>query len=259
MLTTFCLRLACGMIGCLLLLKSNEVNPRFYRTHYLVALGLVGLAGAGSALSNPSSSELMITARPVFLSIALILCVSGSIIWSIEGNAGHRGIGVASLITLVVTLETQGAWTTEDGQSFPSMMAMVGNLTSAALLGSAVTAMLLGHFYLIAPGMSLAPLIRLLAALFVATGLRMTIAAWGFWSWSADHSLINWEDETVLWLPIRWGLGFGGPLILGWMARSAALIRSTQSATGILYVVVVLTILGELTSQLLTTETGFSL
>ena len=96
----------------------------------------------------------------------------------------------------------------------------------------------------------------LTGALFVATGLRMVLAGWGLWSWTASHSLVNWEDETVLWLPVRWGLGFGGPLVLGWMARSAAKIRSTQSATGILYVVVVFSILGELTSQLLVANTG---
>jgi len=100
---------------------------------------------------------------------------------------------------------------------------------------------------------------RLLAALFVATGLRMALAAWGLWSWSAGHSQINWEDETVLWLPVRWGLGFGGPFLLGCMARAAAKIRSTQSATGILYVLVVLTFLGELTSQILTANTGYVL
>jgi hypothetical protein len=132
-------------------------------------------------------------------------------------------------------------------------------LTSAALLGTAMTAMLLGHFYLIAPGMSLSPLLRMLAALFVATGLRMVVAGWGLWGWSQNHSVLNWEDETVLWLPVRWALGFGGPLILGWMARSAAKIRSTQSATGILYVVVIFAFLGELTSLLMTANTGFML
>jgi len=107
--------------------------------------------------------------------------------------------------------------------------------------------------------MALAPLMRVLTVLFWATGLRMIMAGWGLWFWTGSHSLVNWEDETVLWLPVRWGLGFGGPLVLGWLARSAAKIRSTQSATGILYVVVILSFLGELTSQLLTAHTGYSL
>ena len=43
------------------------------------------------------------------------------------------------------------------------------------------------------------------------------------------------------------------------MAYAAARIRSTQSATGILYVVVVCGFLGELVSLLLTRQTGWPL
>ena len=55
--------------------------------------------------------------------------------------------------------------------------------------------------------------------------------------------------DLWLWLPVRWLVGFAGPLLLGWMAWRCAGIRSTQSATGILYVVVVLVFIGELTGE----------
>jgi hypothetical protein len=50
-----------------------------------------------------------------------------------------------------------------------------------------------------------------------------------------------------------------GPLVFGWLAYRTAKIRSTQSATGILYVVVILAFLGELTSLLLLRDTGLPL
>ena len=50
---------------------------------------------------------------------------------------------------------------------------------------------------------------------------------------------------------MRWAVGFAGVLGLTWMAWRTARIRSTQSATGILYVVVIFCFLGELTGQLL--------
>jgi hypothetical protein len=56
---------------------------------------------------------------------------------------------------------------------------------------------------------------------------------------------------VALWLPVRWLVGFLAPLGLVWMAWQAARIRSTQSATGILYVVVIFCFLGELTGLLL--------
>jgi hypothetical protein len=43
------------------------------------------------------------------------------------------------------------------------------------------------------------------------------------------------------------------------MAWETAKIRSTQSATGILYVVVIVCFLGELTGQLLFDKTGYIL
>ena len=63
----------------------------------------------------------------------------------------------------------------------------------------------------------------------------------------------------MLLLPVRWLVGVGAPLVFGGMAYSAARIRSTQSATGILYVVVVCGFLGELLGLVLTRQTGLPL
>jgi hypothetical protein len=110
-----------------------------------------------------------------------------------------------------------------------------------------MSAMLMGHSYLTAPSMSIKPLLRLLVALFVATMLRMLYAAGEV----CYLSSLTWTNDIWLWLPVRWGVGLFGPLVGGWMAWRCAKIRSTQSATGILYVVVVLCFIGELIGELL--------
>jgi hypothetical protein len=256
MLVLFCLRLACGLIGALLLLTPAQVNPRFYRVQFLTALGLT--AGALVLLWPAADGWLRLT-----LAAALLACFTGSFIWSLEGApAGRSAIVVTTglLISLLGLFEPaaqasilpQG--TVLAGQGW----LLVGDLTSAALLGTATTAMLMGHSYLIAPAMSLTPLLRLLGGLLTATLLRMTVAAVGLLSWTEGHTLSNLADETV-WVPVRWGVGFVGPLVLTWMAWQSARIRSTQSATGILYVVVIFCFLGELTSQLLWSNTGYIL
>ena len=122
-----------------------------------------------------------------------------------------------------------------------------------------MTAMLIGHSYLIAPAMSLTPLYRQLAALAGSTVLRIGIAGLGLWSWTAAEPSTRLDSEMILWLSVRWGIGFLGPLILCWLAWETTRIRSTQSATGILYVVVILCFLGELTSQLLLSRTNYTL
>ena len=111
--------------------------------------------------------------------------------------------------------------------------------------------MLLGHNYLITPTMSMTPLFRLLAALGIALALRAGLDGFALLRWTSGHSMSNLKGDLLLWLPVRWAVGLVAPAVLCWMAWQTARIRSTQSATGILYVVVIFCFLGELTAQLL--------
>jgi hypothetical protein len=107
--------------------------------------------------------------------------------------------------------------------------------------------------------MSLSPLYRLLGALGAALVARIILACLGLYWWTGRGQASNLETELLLWLGARWIIGLVGPLVLGWLAWETARIRSTRSATGILYVVVILGFLGEITSQLLLDKTGFIL
>jgi hypothetical protein len=247
MLPVFCLRLAAGMMACLLLLSPGPgkagrplVNPRFYRTHCLTALGLACVA---LLFEYDSATWPVLAAAGAALALAFL----GSVAWSLEGAPGGRALFVLTLFALLAGLalrETAPA-------AGPTAAALAGGLTSAALLGAALTAMLMGHSYLIAPAMSLRPLMRLLAALVLALAARAAADGYALVRWTGGHSLGNLEGDVALWLPVRWGVGFVAPLALTWMAWQAARIRSTQSATGILYVVVIFCFLGELTALLL--------
>jgi hypothetical protein len=244
----FCLRLACGLLAALWILSAAQVNPRFYRVHFLSALGLTALAAA--FLGRDAGVGLW-----AVLTGGLGLAFLGSLAWSLEGAPGGR---ILVGLTPLVLAAALGLVRRAEGQAAPLGWLLAGDLSSAAVLGTATTAMLMGHSYLIAPAMSLTPLLRLLGALFAALVLRMLVATAGLWLWTSEHSLFS-LNEVTLWLPLRWGFGFAGPLVLAWMAWQAARIRSTQSATGILYVVVIFCFLGELTSQLLWGVTHYTL
>jgi hypothetical protein len=245
MVAIFCLRLGCGLIAALLLFPSAQINPRFYRVQFLTVLGLVAVAAVFLRDQADLALGLAITA-------AIILAFLGSIVWHVENSPGGLlliwlSAGALAICLLLAGSATESDWTIAD------------NLASAALLGSATTAMLMGHSYLIAPAMSLTPLYRLLGSLGICLLLRMVLAGIGLWLWTGELSFGNLETEMWLLLPARWGLGLAAPLVLGWMAWETARIRSTQSATGILYVVVIVCFLGELTSLLLREKTGFIL
>jgi hypothetical protein len=56
---------------------------------------------------------------------------------------------------------------------------------------------------------------------------------------------------------MRWGMGIVGPSVATWMTWKTVEIRSTQSATGILYTAMTLVLFGELTAMVLTRDTGY--
>jgi hypothetical protein len=249
MAVDFCLRLAVGMMGCLLLLSPAATarpapgckplaHPSFFRTQFLVVLALA----CGALLFARATAGWPLLA---LLGCAGLLACLGSVSWSLE-----RSPGGVTLIVLTTAVLLAGLTLLEEPED-RSPARLIGALSSAALLGSAISAMLMGHSYLIAPAMSLTPLYRLLGALAVALAGRMLVDGWAFGWWISDHSLASLEGDAALLLPVRWLVGLILPMVLCWMAWQTARIRSTQSATGILYVVVIFCFLGELTGQLL--------
>ncbi len=246
MLALFCLRLAGGMLASLLLLRPAQINPRFYRVHFLTALTLMVVA----AYFLREGAD---TVTWIALGAGIGLSFLGSLAWSLDKAPGGVTLIVGATTASVVALLHSAS------TLFPeidSTLLVVDQLTSGLLLGLATTSMLMGHSYLIAPSMSLQPLLMLIGGCFVALALRSAVSGWVLWGWTRTHSLVRLNDEVNLLLPVRWIVGLIGPAALNVLALQTARIRSTQSATGILYVVVILTFLGEVVSQVLFQMTG---
>ena len=262
----FCLRLAFGMMASLLVLDSKPIPPRFFRVQFLVSLALITVAWFflfSSYAVRKGYFSYWYEWNSIILTTSGVVCFFGCISWHLDNAPG----GMASIrltflgLGLVLFLGSSLMSFSPIPEERPTLNLWppADNYASAAMLGTATTAMLLGHSYLISPAMSIVPLQRMLIALAGALAFRVSLACWGLYWWTAEHPLRNLETETLLWLSARWLLGIFGPLLLGWMAWETARIRSTQSATGILYVVVIVTFLGELTSLLLLEKTGYPL
>ena len=144
-------------------------------------------------------------------------------------------------------------------------LVIAADLTSALLLGAATSAMVLGHFYLVVLDLPITALRRLTVLLIVALGLRAAavavalvgpvhagyeearLIASGLWS----------ADGIFVWMRLLFGIA--GPLSLVWFIWKTVEIRSTQSATGILYVQLFLVLAGELLATYLRVAAGFPL
>jgi hypothetical protein len=118
---------------------------------------------------------------------------------------------------------------------------------SGLVSGLAVHAMLLGHWYLNAPGMRVDALRKMIDIALMAWATRLAIAVAGL---AGGTTFPVGLTETAL-VALRWLAGLAGLPVLLIMARKTLDIPNTQSATGILYVACLAAILGELTAQLL--------
>jgi hypothetical protein len=240
MLAAFCLRLSLGLVAFLPLLPAGKMHPRFFRTQFLTALGLAIVALCIGFDAQP------LILWPLICGVVVALV--GSVIWTLDPPPLGRTIGW--LATLVFAI---GA------ASFASQsvnwLAWADAITSGLLLGGTLTAMLVGHSYLISPGLTIRPLMTMLSVCAVCLLARAAVLA------VVAMPLLSASDVAVssdywLWFVPRCLIGIGGPLVFGVLAYRTARIHSTQSATGILYVVVICTFIGELFGMLIERAAG---
>ena len=154
-------------------------------------------------------------------------------------------IMVVSTIVLVFSTLTLQSFTSVTGY-----LHLMSELSTSTLLGSVVTGMLLGHWYLAAPTTSITPLMWLTKVFGTAALIRLTLSAVGLYlAWGQMVTMTHWE-----WLGLRWLTGIIGPLVIFIMVWHILKYQNTQAATGVLFVGVILTFIGEMTASLLFRE-----
>lgn len=246
MIPQFALRLICGMSLTWCLMPRAEVTAGFFRIQMLAVLGLSVLATltAGQLELAAGGERWLSTSGVSALCIAIgIAAFAGSVLWTLArrraGTVVALGIAAASLTALGGTLP-RGA----------DLLAAASEVSAAWLLGGAMTTMLLGHWYLTAPMMSISPLSRLNRHLLTAACLRGVLAGIGV------ATLEEWtlSQAESIWLAMRWAAGIVGPLAMCLLVWRILRYRNTQSATGVLFAAVILTIIGETAAALLSRE-----
>jgi hypothetical protein len=239
MLADFAARLTFGLASLLLAASWREIPLAFFRTQCVIALGLLVLAALDGSRAGAGAVWMLIAASALAYFAALSWGLGLPRV-AFPATAGVA-LAAASWLTLGSRVDSFSLWTFN----------ALSRLSSGLVLGSTLTAMLLGHHYLTAPAMSIEPLKRFVAAMGGALVVRGLIALLGWLtvrSALTGSMAINHEFGSALFLSMRWGMGFAGPLVATYLAWKTVQIRSTQSATGILYVGLALILFGELSS-----------
>jgi hypothetical protein len=134
----------------------------------------------------------------------------------------------------------------------PAWLQTLSDLSSAGVLGAMLTGMLLGHWYLTTPTMSIQPLTWFGKILLVASMVRLIASglALAQFGWTAS------DTTHMLWLSMRLIGGILVPGITSLMVVRILRYRNTQSATGVLFAGLILVFMGEMTAALLERDLG---
>ena len=119
--------------------------------------------------------------------------------------------------------------------------------------------MLLGHYYLTAPAMTVAPLKRTIALIAWGLAARSLLAGTGWViarTGPGGHLSSASDPDAMAIFFGRWGMGLVAAGIATYLTWKTAQIRSTQSATGILYITMIFVLFGELSSLVLSGRHG---
>ena len=253
LLIQFLMRLSFGLAVGMAITSSQLVTSGYFRNHLYVTLGLTSLAALLSRSVAPA----------VFwpAAAAALLSYLGSVCWLYEKQAAGR-----IALVLVATLALYGGWIGLGTQEFrvtaaenfsAVLLRQFSPISSGLLLGMTMASMLLGHWYLNSPTMELAPLRRLLMAMAFAVALQTVVSGLGLWG--EANSTEQLSTQWIVFVVLRWAFGLLGVAVLMGMSWQTLKIPNTQSATGILYVAVIGTFVGETMSLLLSTESLFPL
>ena len=256
LLTEFLLRLSFGMAAGMAIVPPRLVTSGYFRNHLYVTLGLSALAALLSRVAAPAAFWWAVATAS--------LSYVGSVCWLYEKRRAGVGLLIAVAAVAVIGALAINGRSTDSAEGVASVAAselsltdglrMLQPITSGLLLGATMAAMLLGHWYLNAPGMELAPLRRLLIAMAVAVTLQAVLCGVGL-ALEASHAALSTQDW--LFLLLRWSFGLIGVVILIVLTWKTLEIPNTQSATGILYVAVMGVFVGETMSLLLSAESAF--
>jgi protein NrfD len=162
--------------------------------------------------------------------------------------------GTLAVVLQALVLSASRAWPLQ-------ALTVASFLSSAALLGGACTAMILGHWYLVIPSMQITHLQSIVKVHIVSMLVRVVIVAAAVFlaiatSLPAQPGLgpsfaryITSVGGIFFWQRVLFGLA--GPAVLSYLTWETAKIRSTQSATGILYVDFFTVVVGEVLAKYL--------
>ena len=263
----FLLTTVVGSLSTLYWIPEEDLGRGYFQMNALIILGLLGLTVAvvGLAPIEPFGAQVALGWTLLWTALAAAFLYYAAIWrerWRLCRWPLTLGLAASAALLLLVGRHV----IRDEIVALPhrSLLLDLALISSALILGWSLITMLLGHWYLVAPKLTFRHLVVFCWVLLVVVVLR--IAAVGSTVWAAGTVPYFTEPHPLrvltgfggqgmfFWFRLLWGLLI--PLTLAVLSLHCARHKSNQSATGILYVLVVGSFIGEITAFYLTVTTG---
>ncbi len=225
----FCGTFSAGVVASLPWVPVREIGGAYFRANALLALVFALFAGF-LAPGEPAAIWFWTLAAGLAVYVALVSFAPGT------GSQILLGL----LAVLGAAAATRPAW--EAGPR------AVADLASSGLLsGSILVTMILGHWYLVVPGLAFDHLKRLTLLFAGALAARAAIEGAAFFA----AVPVQAGAMDFVFALMRYLFGILAPGVMAWMVWECLKLKSNQSATGILYAISALVLIGEIAAHLL--------
>lgn len=257
MIALFVLKLMCGITLMWQFMPRKEVTDGFFRIQMRLLLGLAVLAAlmlsASTTFPPTDASSTKFDHATEWIRglciAAAVLSYAGSVFWAL-GRRLPGNLIVSTLALLCSAALIIHSWNVPNTCSI--IVQLLSDLSSSLVAGAVLTGMLLGHWYLTTPTMSIQPLWWFNRAIVVAAMLRLVGSSWTL----IQFGLPSDDVTQQMWLSMRWFGGVLTPVIVAVLVWRILKLRNTQSATGVLFAGLILVFMGEMTAALLERQTG---
>ena len=250
-----CSQLTVGGLALMRLVPAEAIGKGFFRTCTSIYLLIWVLVLVGLDWARPGE----------FLAFALftfLLLVYYASLWVEKLPNSARLLEITSTVGLCAIGASALSYSAGGSLTDEALFRVPNFLLSTLSMGAAMTGMLLGHWYLVMPELSLVPIKRLtgtLLGILMAQGILLVFTVWPDIG-AVPDSLLPRVQHLLLGYPYfllgRAMVGLVGTCALAaltmWLLREG----STQAATGFLYTAVLTITVGELIARFLFQLTG---
>ena len=244
------------VVGGMLVLLFTDLEGRA-SSGFLTTSALIFAAGAGISyllrFGYGSSADAI---GPLVAGLTVLLIAYAAVLM-LKRRAIARVVAIGSLalgaVILVRSAMLQPSFSAAD---------VISLALATLVLGTAMTALLLGHWYLVTPLLSAQSLRRVTEILLLGLVLQVMLVVGAFFPFAGAEvaqraALLLSTYSFVFWFRVIVGLAF--PILLGVLTWRSCRLRAMQTATGLLYIVVGCVLAGETAACALLVLTTVSL